>query len=346
MFKKICISIILCFFVVQISYSAAGTSALPFLRISPSARAVGMGETFVAVADDVNASFWNPAGIANLESMDLSLMHMFYWDSSIYEYVALNYPLTDKLKVGTHIIYLNYGSMDKTTETPSGAYGGASETFTPYDLAVAGSAAYSLSDDLQIGLNIKYAMQSIDTDTISAIAADVGALYKLEELINVITSSLGLGNLVDNLMAGISVSNIGTKVKEDSLPMTLRAGLSMRFSLLQDKDLLGAVGVYLPFESSKIAGNVGVEYWYDNMFAVRLGYKIGYDVGNFTAGIGFKSILEGMFGYQIDYSYAPSSNLGDTHRISVTLKLSEEEGSSTKSRGKTPGIRMVPPKPR
>ena len=330
MFKKFYLSIISCFLIVQISYGAAGTSALPFLRISPSARAVGMGETFVSVADDVNASFWNPAGIANLESMNLSLMHMFYWDSSIYEYVAFNYPLTDKLKIGTHIIYLNYGSIDKTTETASGTFAGVSGTFSPFDLAVAGGVAYSISNDLQIGINIKYAMESIDTDTVNAFAVDAGALYKLDML-------------VEDLVAGLSVSNIGTKVKEDTLPMTLRAGVSMKFSLLQDKDLLAAIGVYLPFESLKIAENVGVEYWYDNMFAARLGYKIGYDVGNITCGIGFKSILEGMFGYQIDYSYAPSGNLGDTHRISVTLKFGEEENLA-KSKGKTPGIRMVPTK--
>ncbi|MFH1823857.1 MAG: PorV/PorQ family protein [Candidatus Firestonebacteria bacterium] len=328
MFKKICISVISFFFVGQILYASAGTSALPFLRIAPSARAVGMGETFVSVADDVNASFWNPAGLANLKTMDLSLMHLIYWDNSSYEFLAFNYPLTDNLKIGTHIIYLNYGSIDKTTETDSGTFNGVTGTFTPYDLAVAGSIGYSLLEDLQIGLNIKYVMQSIDTDTANALAGDIGALCKLNML-------------VENLVVGLAVSNIGTKIKEDSLPMTLRAGLSMRFSILQEKDLLAAAGVYLPFESSVIAENVGVEYWYDHMFAVRLGYKVGYDVGNFTAGIGFKSILEGIFGYQIDYSYAPSGNLGDTHRISVTLNFGEEE-TATKGKSKNPGIRTVP----
>jgi len=45
-------------------YSQAGGSAVPFLLISPDARASGMGETGVAIADDINAIHWNPGGLA------------------------------------------------------------------------------------------------------------------------------------------------------------------------------------------------------------------------------------------------------------------------------------------
>ncbi|HAZ93952.1 MAG TPA: hypothetical protein DCX70_11235, partial [Chitinophagaceae bacterium] len=35
------------------------TTAVPFLRISPDARAGGMGDAGIATAPDANASFWN-----------------------------------------------------------------------------------------------------------------------------------------------------------------------------------------------------------------------------------------------------------------------------------------------
>ena len=38
-------------------------NAVPFLLIAPGARAGGMGETFVAIADDATATHWNPAGL-------------------------------------------------------------------------------------------------------------------------------------------------------------------------------------------------------------------------------------------------------------------------------------------
>ena len=37
------------------------TSAVPFLRISPDARAGGMGDVGIATEPDANASFWNLA---------------------------------------------------------------------------------------------------------------------------------------------------------------------------------------------------------------------------------------------------------------------------------------------
>jgi long-subunit fatty acid transport protein len=48
-------------------FSQAGGASVPFLRISPDARSSGMGEAGVAVADDANAVYWNPAGLGFLD---------------------------------------------------------------------------------------------------------------------------------------------------------------------------------------------------------------------------------------------------------------------------------------
>ncbi len=45
------------------SYADISSSALLYLRIAPGARAAGMGEAFVAIADDATATHWNPAGL-------------------------------------------------------------------------------------------------------------------------------------------------------------------------------------------------------------------------------------------------------------------------------------------
>ena len=39
------------------------TTAVPFLRISPDARAAGMGDLALATSPDANASFWNLAKV-------------------------------------------------------------------------------------------------------------------------------------------------------------------------------------------------------------------------------------------------------------------------------------------
>jgi hypothetical protein len=45
------------------SYAGVSDAGVLFLRIAPGARAAGMGEAFVAVADDATATHWNPAGL-------------------------------------------------------------------------------------------------------------------------------------------------------------------------------------------------------------------------------------------------------------------------------------------
>src|SRR3990172_6166680 len=48
---------------VQNSWASTSQSAVLFLRIAAGARAAGMGESFVAIADDATATHWNPAGL-------------------------------------------------------------------------------------------------------------------------------------------------------------------------------------------------------------------------------------------------------------------------------------------
>ena len=48
-------------------YAQAGGSTVPFLLISPDARTSGMGEAGTAIADDINAIYWNPAGLGFLD---------------------------------------------------------------------------------------------------------------------------------------------------------------------------------------------------------------------------------------------------------------------------------------
>ena len=56
--------------------SAQSEAGAIFLLIAPGARAGGMGEAQVAVANDAYASYWNPAGLGFLDGTELALMHV------------------------------------------------------------------------------------------------------------------------------------------------------------------------------------------------------------------------------------------------------------------------------
>ena len=53
--------------------SGPGTTAADILKIGVGARAIGMGEAYVAQADDVSSLYWNPAGLALMQERQASL---------------------------------------------------------------------------------------------------------------------------------------------------------------------------------------------------------------------------------------------------------------------------------
>ena len=72
--------------------NAQGEAGSIFLLISPGARAGGMGEAQVAVANDAYASYWNPAGLAFQEGSELAIMHVNWLpnlaDDMYYEFLG------------------------------------------------------------------------------------------------------------------------------------------------------------------------------------------------------------------------------------------------------------------
>jgi len=51
--------------------SNCGTTSAQFLKLEAGARPVGMGGAFTAVCDDVQALYWNTAGLAQIKSKEL-----------------------------------------------------------------------------------------------------------------------------------------------------------------------------------------------------------------------------------------------------------------------------------
>ena len=67
----------------------AGTSVFTFLNIGVSARAVGMGESVVALNQDAASIYYNPAVIAQLDQTEIS-MSQIQWPADInYDYFCI-----------------------------------------------------------------------------------------------------------------------------------------------------------------------------------------------------------------------------------------------------------------
>jgi len=65
------------------------------------ARPAAMGESFVAVADDGNAAYWNPAGLPSLRSHEIQSMVADLFGTGITNsYLSYTIPFTDRFAAG------------------------------------------------------------------------------------------------------------------------------------------------------------------------------------------------------------------------------------------------------
>src|SRR4051812_33351209 len=77
--KRIWIAITAVFFVTGsatlVQAQTPLSTAVPFLLIAPDARAAGMGDAGVAVADGIGAIYWNPSGLAFQTGKEVQVTH-------------------------------------------------------------------------------------------------------------------------------------------------------------------------------------------------------------------------------------------------------------------------------
>ena len=102
--------------------SGTGTNAASFLEIGAGARAMGMGGAYASVANDVSALYWNPAGIAWVNQVQVEVMHNEWLVDTNYDFVGLVVPLPMlHSSFGFSLISLGYGEEKvRTVEMPEG----------------------------------------------------------------------------------------------------------------------------------------------------------------------------------------------------------------------------------
>ncbi len=262
-----------------------------FLKIVVGERPCGMGEAFSSVSDNVNAIYWNPAGLSQISKVEFSLMHMQYVMTEFrINYLGLAIPI----KKG--VIGID-GRLLTNEDTYRDENGNAGGKFANYNGV--GTIAYSLpiTQNYYTGISLKYFYEQYENEKQDNILFDIGGMYRK--------------NIGNNLLRlGLVAQNLGF----NNFANNFKFGLSYQFSF----GPLLATDIDIP-----IKGNVkyafGIEYGVLNRLSLRTGYRFienAIPSSGFTFGFGF-SILK----YGIDYSYIPYADLGITHRFSVSGKF-------------------------
>ncbi len=180
------------------SASFTGVRAAEFLTIPVGARGIGMGSAYSAVADDITAIWWNPAGLGFLENKEVMVNVVDYTLDLTYSYGAFGTPLGDgNVAIGAFFGYLDVPDMEITTiSNPDGT----GSFFNAYDFQMGGTVAYTLSDRFIGGLSMKYIHQDVWGNVAgNAFAIDAGAIYHTELLNKEIKFAFAIQNLGTNI---------------------------------------------------------------------------------------------------------------------------------------------------
>jgi len=317
------------------------------LKIGVGARSISMGEASTAAVDDVSSIFWNPAGLVLIKDSQLSAMHAEWFSDIRYEWVGFAQPLSSRAAIAADVSYLYMGSIPRTIESATEKYE-QDGTFSPADIA--GRLALSIKlRNLLIGGSFQRLQSRIDFRDVTkeeigdkiaqSFSIDAGCIYNFQKI-----SGLSFGGCLQNIGSQTSAFfrekesmpfsiNIGTVYKTRlsgaSAASVRRDSQKTKETEDGDQDqkqaepeqfgmLVLAVDVKIPVDNS-ISAHAGLEYRFANGVLIRGGY-------NTVTGLDFPSGLSAGLGYdnneyQLDYAFVPYGNLGNTHRMSLTVRF-------------------------
>lgn len=345
------------------------TTAVPFVGITPDARHAALGDAGVATSADANAAYWNAGKLVFIDNKKYGGSFSYtpwlgkivndMWISSL----AGFYKIDHEQAVAVSLKYFDLGeiSFRGNNNEPLG-------DFNPKEAAFDATYSRMLTDNFSVGLSGRYIFSNLtgaftgsDAQAGNSVAADVGVYYT-KPLRSTRNSTLSLGAQISNIGAKISYTDNNNK---DFLPTNLRLGGAYTTALDQynsltfildfnklmvpspgaNRDTVSLLsGMFGSFsdapggfkeELQELMTSVGIEYWYRDIFAGRIGYfNENVNKGNrkyMTLGLGFR---KDNFG--IDVAYVVPTNqrehpLAETLRFTLLMQigsLTEQEEES------------------
>ncbi len=333
--------ILLMFFLLSNGFAAftkVGMAGLPFLKIGVG-RCTGMGDAFVAIADDATAAYWNPAGLALLSKIQVIANHIDWIADINHEFISAVVPS----KLGSVSISLTALSLGGVEETTIDQYQGTSKTFTGTDLALGFSYARMFTDKLAFGLTTKVLSEKIWNVGTNGVAFDFGVHY------NTGWRNLRLGMAIANFGPDLRYSGrqldfsyepdwewpwtrepIPATLQTETFPLPMLFRFGIAYDLLSSHNSSLTMAVDLNhFNDVNEKINMGMEYRIGG-FYLRGGYIFNADVNyardigwstGLSGGTGLRAKLNSLISFGVDYGYRHLGRLGMSHRLTLSTEF-------------------------
>jgi len=288
-----------------------------------------MGNTGVALAEDANAMFWNPSGLAFQENTQVGLSHGNWlpeFDANLfYEFLVGRHHVENVGTFGANVTFLNLG----TTERRDRQGNSLGET-NSFQLAASGSYGVKVSDRLGVGTSVRFIQSQLaktvdggsGNGSASTFATDLSALYR--------TKPFALGGMDAAFSAGLNIANLGgtldfdeQSLETDPIPASFRFGPALTLDFDEYNSLTFATDLNKSLVSSDIevqegdtarVGNTGFQALFDSWGSVP--GQIGEDgeptslslLQQFTVGTGLEYWYSDLFALRSGYYYEHPDN--------------------------------------
>ena len=292
--------------------SRMGSASSTQLLVVPSAKHLSGGGA-AATATGMDATFWNPAGLAMSENgVDAIFSNRQYFADIDNSFFGIATDIGD-YKVGVSVRTFNIGDIDETTVFyPDGT----GQVFTPNFSILGATFARKLSDNTSVGINANLIREGFGRVAATGVAYDLGVQYR---------GLLGR----EGLDVGFAMKNFGSPMKYDG------EGLGVMASPVDgDRPVeyykLDAAAFDLPFVfdmgmSYNIAGaDIGVTYTSNYYSTDELKLSVGYALeGLGSVGVGMQSSAKSQ---EIDDTDDWYTNPADGVSFGVSIDMSRFVG--------------------
>ncbi|HCL29643.1 MAG TPA: hypothetical protein DIC52_14540 [Candidatus Latescibacteria bacterium] len=328
----------------------SGLTGAAFLKIGVGARAAGLGSAYTTVTNDATQMFWNPAGIAIERGMQATLNHNQWIADLSHTAVGVTRKFGNLGTIGIGVVSLGLSGIHSDRDiVPSFI-----EDFEPFDtksgsydysdLAFGVSWARQVTDKLAMGITGKMISESIDDESATALALDVGAIYRVG---------------FRGARIGARLNNLGNDIDffdRQSAPLPLIFSVGSAIDLIEENDqgtkLTLMADATKPQDSDQLVFTAG-ELQVMHRLKLRGGYKFNYSgvtddktdetTGNtgealspnnptstdftsdrteegYTLGMGVDLSLAG-YDLVVDYAFTEFGILDNVHRVSLNMNF-------------------------
>src|SRR5512140_3088365 len=260
---------------------------------STTARTLGLGGAYVALADDPLGVLWNPAGLSRMDQNEVRFEHATLFEGTSLNGAGFAVPGSRFPSLGVLVLSQRSGDIQRTNELNDNL-----GTFHDGETAYLVTASRALTPRAAVGASLKFVQQTVEDFSANGMGVDLGATFEA-------TPSLHLG---------ASLVNVGgpshtLRDVEEKYPLVVRAGAAA--TLLQGRGLVSAQVDHADGPGTTL--HAGGEYWIQPMIAVR----IGVDRSEPAGGLSYRFHPQ----YQFDYA-ASNGPLGLEHRVGLSYRFS------------------------